>query len=77
MNMKWDGETLDNNQGTQITIATHSHNDTTIPMELFDVLNALKWFEFHFVFGKNLVESDIFAFDFVDQEEATTKKFDL
>jgi len=35
--------------------------------DLYEVMNTLKWFEFHFIF-KKLVESEPYTFEFVDPE---------
>jgi hypothetical protein len=42
--------------------------------ELFDVLNGLKWFEFHVEFSKQIVESEVYTFEEVDRE---TEKLEL
>ncbi len=58
--------------GSKITLSTPSHNSTqsTKELELFDVLNGLKWFEIHNQFGKTIIESEIFDFKFMDTVNA-------
>ena len=46
--------------------------------ELYDILNTLQWFEFHFIFTKQYLLADIYTFEFVDLDTNTQQsKMDL
>jgi len=47
---------------------THLSLDEIRTQEIYDILNALKWFEFHFIFSKPFLETDIYPFDYVEED---------
>jgi len=59
---QWDGTKLqqDSNNG--------DNTSNINPQEIFDILNSLKWFQFHFIFSKPFLESEIYTFDYVDHD---------
>lgn len=67
---EWDGTTL-KQSGTdrQVTAESSFTNSTDTIYELFDILNGLKWFEFHAEFSKNIVESEAYTFEEVDKKK--------
>jgi len=55
---------------TNINISRENPSPQVIAQEVFDILSALKWFEFHFIFGKHYL-GDIYTFEHVDHTDAT------
>lgn len=62
---KWNGEVLSSNLQNGVVVSSASRdgsNNSTI-QQVYEVLNALKWFEFHWVYSKGFLEAEIFPFD--------------
>ncbi len=78
---EWDGDSLKViGEGIVITSSNsinNTYNATELSEkarvrdpanELYDSLNVLKWFQFHFVFAKPFANSDMYTFEYVYQQ---------
>jgi len=77
--LDWDGSTLRMEEediivnspslrGLNNSSITELSSEENRSQEIYDILNALKWFEFHFIFSKPLLESEIYPFDYVEED---------